>query len=153
MLERIKHQVKSFLSQFFLLHGSPQSIATGFGLGVFLGILPFTGVVAAIALACFFRLNRSAAILGSVLTNTWLSVVVFAVSVKISCALLHLDSQYIQTKFSKLIKSFTWNDFYDLSFWQLLATVALGYLIVSFLISLVAYGLMLLVLSIKRRAQ
>ena len=59
----------------FKINDTPQKIALGFGLGVFAGIFPGTGPVAAILLAYVFRANRASALFGSLFTNTWLNSV------------------------------------------------------------------------------
>jgi len=52
------------------INDTPQKIAFGFGLGVFSGIFPGTGPLAALFLALILRANRASALLGSLLTNT-----------------------------------------------------------------------------------
>ena len=49
--------------------GSPHRLALAFGLGVFLGIIPGTGAIAAAAVAALFRLNLPIMVAGSLLTN------------------------------------------------------------------------------------
>lgn len=49
--------------------GSPHRLALAFGLGVFLGIIPVTGTIAAAAVAALFRLNLPVMVAGSLLTN------------------------------------------------------------------------------------
>ena len=61
----------------FKINDSAEKIALGVGLEVFSGLMPGTGPTAALFLAFIFRANRAAALLGSMLTNTWLSVVTF----------------------------------------------------------------------------
>ncbi|MDD5669514.1 MAG: DUF2062 domain-containing protein, partial [Candidatus Omnitrophica bacterium] len=56
----------------FRINDTPRKIAFGFGLGVFLGILPGTGPVASVIVAAFLHANKAAALLGSLITNTWL---------------------------------------------------------------------------------
>jgi len=149
-MEHIKKFYRSLYQKLFLMNDSPQRIAIGFGLGVFLGILPFSGVVAAMALAWVFKLNETAAILGSVLTNTWLGLIVLSVSIHISCKILNLNSHDISFKFTQLLKNFHWNSFFDVSILKLIASVVLGYLIVSVILSFLAYGLCLAVICAKR---
>ena len=146
MFDSFKKELKSF----YLLKDSPQSIAIGFGLGVFLGILPFTGVVAAIALAYLFHLNKTAAILGSVLTNTWASFFVFALAVNFSCDILGLSVHDIQLKFQNLTKNFHFSNLADSSILKIIATVLLGYLIVSALFGFLTYMICLGVIYWKK---
>ncbi len=147
MFDALKKELRSF----YLLKDSPQSISIGFGLGVFLGILPFTGFIAAVALAHFFHLNKTAALLGSILTNTWASFVILGVAINLSCIVLGLSGHDIQLRFQNLIKNFHFSNLFDVSVVQIIATVVLGYIIVSFLVSLVAYGICLGIIYWQRR--
>lgn len=153
MAEHIKKTFNSVYKKFFLLNDSPQRIAMSFGLGVFLGILPFTGVLAAIAVAWFFRLNKAAAILGSVLTNTWLGFIVLGVAVHLSCVFLGINGYDIQLKFTQLIKDFHWSNLADASILKIVAAVTLGYLILSVILSLLAYVICLAIIHRQRRVQ
>ncbi len=49
--------------------GTPHHLALSFGLGVFLGVIPGTGAIAAAAVAALFRLNLPVMVAGSLLTN------------------------------------------------------------------------------------
>jgi len=70
----------------FRIDDSPHKIALGFGLGVFLGVMPGMGLIAALAIAIIIKVNRIAALLGSILTNTWLSIPVFFLAVRTGSA-------------------------------------------------------------------
>jgi uncharacterized protein (DUF2062 family) len=58
------------------------------GLGVFTGILPGTGPLAALFLAFIFRANRASALLGSIATNTWFSFFTLVLAFKIGFVLI-----------------------------------------------------------------
>ena len=77
MINKIREYLRLILAKLFNINDTPHKIALGLGLGVFAGILPGTGPIAAIFLALAFRANRASALLGSLLTNTWLSLVTF----------------------------------------------------------------------------
>ncbi len=49
--------------------GSPHKIGLAFGLGIFLGVLPGTGAVAAACVAAALRLNLPIMVAGALLTN------------------------------------------------------------------------------------
>lgn len=53
------------------INDSPQKVAWGMAVGVFLGIFPTfgLGIVLALALAIFFKFNKAAAIMGSLIMN------------------------------------------------------------------------------------
>ena len=151
MIAAIKKAFDSFYKQFVLMNDTPQHIAIGFGIGFFLGIFPFTGVVAAVATACFFRLNKTAAVLGALLANTWLSFVVFGIAIQMTCLCLGMSGQDMQLKFANLIKNFHWIDLWDTSLLKIIGIVVLAYLIVSIILSFLAYGICLAVIYWKKR--
>jgi uncharacterized protein (DUF2062 family) len=76
-------KIKNFFRKFFLINDTPQKIATGFALGVFLGIIPGEGVTATIILSSLFGLNRLAATSGALATNMWSTVVILPFAAKI----------------------------------------------------------------------
>ncbi|MDI6606430.1 MAG: DUF2062 domain-containing protein, partial [Candidatus Omnitrophota bacterium] len=80
--DRIRRLFRLFYLKVFRINDSPRKVALGMGLGVFSGILPGTGPIAAVCLAFIFRANRAAALLGSLITNTWLSFFIFLVAIK-----------------------------------------------------------------------
>lgn len=151
-MDKIKNFFKGLFAQIVSMDDSPQRIALGFGLGVFLGILPFTGTLAAIAAAVFLRLNKAAAVLGSLLTNTWLSLVTFAAAGKIGCQLLGYDWESIYAQAHDVFFHFTWKSFFSTASAKILLPLFLGYLIVGAFCGLAAYGAILVILRNKRPA-
>ena len=91
-----------FYERLFKINDSPQKIALGLGLGVFAGILPGTGPLAALFLAFIFRANRASALLGSLATNTWISFVTFVLAIKIGSAILEVSWLDVQAGWKKL---------------------------------------------------
>ena len=79
---KLKRLFSYLYGKLFRLNDSPQRIAIGFGFGVFLGMLPGTGPVASLVMAALLRVNKAAALLGSLLTNTWLSLVCLFLAIK-----------------------------------------------------------------------
>ena len=92
-VDKIKNSFKSIYDKLVGIKDSPQKIALGFGLGVFCGILPGTGPMASVVLAFVFRVNKVAALAGSLLTNTWLSLVTFVLAVKIGSMVTGADGE------------------------------------------------------------
>ena len=130
-INRVSQFFKLLYIKLFKINDSPQRIALGFGLGVFLGIIPGTGPLAALFLALLFRVNRASALLGSLLTNTWLSIVTFLLAIKVGSAIMHLDWQVVRQG------------------WMLLPVI-LGYFIVSFSLGILVYLVTLIILKICR---
>lgn len=64
------------------LDDSPEKIARGFALGVVLGILPTfgLGVIAAIVLAGYLKINKASAVIGTFIMNPWTSPFFWALS-------------------------------------------------------------------------
>lgn len=144
---RFSRFLKLIYLKLFRINDTPQRIALGLGLGVFLGILPGSGPVASLFLAWVFRLNRAAALLGSLATNTWLSIVTFLLAVKAGAYVLQLNQQEVCNSWISFLKNFHFFDLFKLSILRVILPVALGYLIVSFLIGFVVYLIVLVILT------
>jgi len=117
----------------FRIHDTPQRIALGLGIGVLLGILPGTGPIAAIFLALVLRLNRAAALLGSLLTNTWLSIVTFSLSIKVGSSIMRVDWQETYQTQSPALK--------------IILPVITGYLVVAFCLGALVYLATLIIVT------
>lgn len=134
------------------INDSPQKIALGLGLGVFSGIFPGTGALAAIFLAFCFRANRASALLGSLVTNTWLSLITFILSIKAGSILLAVRWQQVQQDWNYFLKGFHWLDLFRLSILKLILPVILGYLVIAFLLGLLAYLVtLIIILNLKHK--
>jgi len=131
----------------FNINDTPQRIALGAGLGVFTGIIPGTGPVAALFLAFFFRVNRVSALLGSLMTNTWLSLVTFFLSIKIGSAIYGMDWQDVYNNWILFFKDFRWMRLFKLSIFKIILPVMLGYFIVAFCLGFLVYLTTLIVLK------
>ncbi len=144
-----KKIINFILAKLFRINDSPQKVALGVGLGVFAGLMPGTGPLAALFLAFIFRANRAAALMGSLLTNTWLSLVTFILAIKTGAFVLKMNWQEVVQKGQMLIKDFSWVRFFKLSFSDVLLPVTVGYLIVGLVLGIFCYVVTLLV--IKKR--
>lgn len=142
--------LKAFYEKIFKINDTPQKIAVGLGLGVFLGILPGTGPIAALFLALLFKVNRASALFGSLLSNTWLSIVTFILSIKVGSAILHSDWQQVQENWSEVLRDFHWGSLFKSSVLTLLLPVVLGYLIIGLSVGFTAYIIALLILRRRK---
>jgi len=131
----------------FRIHDTPQRIAIGLGLGVFSGVLPGTGPVAALALAFIFRVNRASALIGSVITNTWLSIPVFLLSLKAGAALTGLNYQDIRSSWELFLKDFQWGQLLSASVYKIIGPILLGYFAVAACIGFICYVISLAVVT------
>jgi len=148
---KLKRLFRFLYLKIFRINDTPSRIAMGFGLGVFLGVLPGTGPIAALTLAILFRLNRASALLGSVLTNTWLNFFTFVFSVKIGARVLSLDWHLVMEEWSGFLKEFRFKKLLQASYLKLVLPVMLGYFIIGLLLGVISYLIILAVLSSKQK--
>ncbi len=145
-------KIKDFLYQkLFIINDTPQKIAAGFGLGVFAGILPGTGPLAALFLAFVFRVNRASALAASILTNTWLSLVTFLLAIKTGSAIFKVSWQGLKNDWSLTLSHWHWRDLFSVPLLKILLPVICGYIIISLVLGLISYTAILLILKIRRK--
>lgn len=145
---------KAIYLKLFRINDTPQRIALGLGLGVFCGVLPGMGPIAALAIAFLFRVNRAAALLGSVLTNTWLSIPVFLLSLKTGAMITGLRYQDLHKDWTTLIRDFHWAALLDIGAYKILFPILVGYAAISVLIGIISYVIALIVVVyIKSKKQ
>ncbi len=150
ILNSINNFFKSVYTQLFKINDTPQRIALGFGLGVFLGIFPGTGVIAAIFCAVFLRVNRASTLLGCLLTNTWISVVTFLLSIKVGSSIMQVSWQDVRRDWTAFLQDFRWADLFKLSVLKISLPVIVGYIAVGLGLGLLAY---LITLAILKRVK
>jgi uncharacterized protein (DUF2062 family) len=149
--EKIKRFFKRIFEELVLINDTPQRIAFGFAIGAFMGILPGTGPVAAIAVATLFKVNKAAAFLGGLLTNTWLSFMTLILAIKIGAVLFGFQWQTLRNIWTNLIKDFHWNLLLSRETLKFIIPVAAGFLIISLLFGLIIYLISLAVLTIYHK--
>ena len=145
--ERIKRFFKAIYLKLFRINDTPQKIAIGFGLGVFFGVIPGTGVAASLVAAFLFKVNRASALLGSILTNTWLSIPVFFLSVKVGAAVTGSNYVDLYNDWKMFLRDFHWSGLLQISIYKIIFPIMIGYLIVSLFIGLLAYVITLTVVK------
>jgi len=150
---KVAELFKWIYRELFKIDDTPQKIAVGFGLGVFSGIFPGTGPMASIFLAFIFRVNRASALLGSLLTNTWLSFVTFVLAAHIGSAILDVSWLEIKNHWITFTTHFHWQDLLHLSILKIILPVMLGYLVVAFCLGLAVYLITLIILIRMKRAK
>jgi len=145
-------RLKDFLyAKLFKINDTPQRIALGFGLGIFTGIFPGTGPLAALFLALIFRANRAAALFASLLTNTWLSWVTFLLAIKAGSAIFRISWQGLQNDWLTLSSHFSWQNFFQASILKIILPVIAGYLCISLCLGIIFYLTVLIVIKKIRR--
>lgn len=153
----MKKLFKNLYSKIFKIDDSPQKIAAGFGLGIFTGIIPGIGPLAALFLAFIFHANRASALAGSLLTNTWISFLTFILAIRISSVILKINWEETHSKLSAFLSDFKWNNLFDASFFKIIFTTFIGYIVIALLAGIAGYIIVLIALEIraylKRRRQ
>ena len=146
-----RRSLKEIIVGLFTLNDTPQRIALGLGLGVFTGILPGTGPIAAVFLATLFRVNRAATLIGSLATNTWLSFVTFVIAVKTGAWLWGYRWIDVYNQWSVLLREFHWVNIIKSSFLQLILPLFAGYFVVAFILGIAAYLIALAAFKLFRQ--
>ena len=146
-----RRSLKVILVGLFTLNDTPQKIAFGLGLGVFAGILPGTGPIAAVFLAALFRANRAASLIGSLTTNTWLSFVTFVIAVKLSAWLWGYKWIDVYNQWSVLIREFHWANIIKTSFLQLILPLFTGYIAIALGLGIAVYLIALIAFKLFRQ--
>lgn len=139
--------LKLIYIKLFRIHDTPQRIALGVGIGVFLGIIPGTGPIAAVFMALVLRVNRAAALLGSLLTNTWLSILTFFLSIKIGSRIMRVDWQDVHRNWVQFLKDFKIITLFKVATLKIILPVILGYAVVGFCLGLIAYLVTLIIIT------
>lgn len=131
--------LKLIYAKFFLINDTAHKIALGLGLGVVAGIMPGLGPVAALFLAFIFRANRAAAVLASLLTNTWLSIITFLLSIKAGSAIMNTAWKDVYEESLLFLKNFQWQNLFKESVFKIALPLLAGYLVVSLSLGLIVY--------------
>ncbi len=141
-------KIKNLFLKFFFIDDTPQKVAGGAALGIFLGIIPGEGITASIILSSVFRLNRLAAIGGVLATNMWTTFFILPSATFVGAFLFNKNSQ-------ELIQDFDQN--YDLIgykfllskavFFDLALPLMVGFLLTAGTIALLAYCILLYLLK------
>ena len=152
LADRFKVWFKFIYHQLVEIDDTPHRKALGLAIGVFLGIFPGTGPMAALVVSFILRVNRAAALVGSTLTNTWLSVVTLGLAIKIGARLRGDNWQKIHSDGQSLMKDFHWHALTQGPILNLLGSVILGFVIVGGLIALGVYGAALSALILRQKA-
>jgi uncharacterized protein (DUF2062 family) len=133
------------------INDTPQRISLGLALGVLAGLIPGTGPLAAVTLAFIFRVNRFSALLGSLITNTWLSILTLIPAVKLGSVMLNLSWHDLYQDWSVFIKEFHWTALLEASVYKIILPVLLGYVTIGTVIAVSVYLAALSILIYKRQ--
>lgn len=144
--------LRSIYLKLVRMNDTPQKIAVGLGIGVFFGVMPGFGPFVAVFFAFIFRVNRASALLGSVLTNTWLIIPTFLLAAKAGSMVTGASYKDIYSACQALTKDFRWDSLLKLSAYDIIIPVVVGYFVISLVTGIIAYlSALLLVNYINRK--
>ena len=144
-------QIKLLYLKLYRINDSPEKIAQGLGVGVFLGIMPGVGIIAALIVASLLKLNRISILLGTLITNTWLSFATFILSIKIGSAIMGLRWQEVYRQCLEILKDFHWINLFKISLLKIILPVVIGYIIISVGFAIIAYIVALITIKYSRK--
>jgi uncharacterized protein (DUF2062 family) len=147
MMKKISLFLKKLWHKLVGIKDSPHKIAAGFGLGVFLGVLPGTGPIASVAIAAILRINKVSALLGCLLFNTWINIVTFTLAAQIGSLTIGLDWRKVYSEWIMLFKNFSFKVFFGHILAKSFVALAIGYLIIGAVLGLLGYILVLAIIS------
>lgn len=130
-------QMKLNLIRFLRLRGTPDEIAKGFALGVFIGMTPTFGVqmILAVFAAILLKENKIAAVIGVWITNPLTAPFIYAAEYEVGRLLLGSDRPQLIRHFSpETITKFGWD---------VLLPLSCGSVLLGVLCAVLAYALAL----------
>lgn len=149
----MKKKINKLFEALVKTNDTPQRTALGFGLGVFLGVLPGTGPIASLIAASFLRLNRASALLGSLATNTWISLVLFLPAVKVGAFISGASWLDALRDWKLYAQQFRFINLFKISLLKMILPVLLGYFLMSFCVGVAAYLAAFVAVKIGRHAK
>jgi uncharacterized protein (DUF2062 family) len=145
-------KIKQFIKKFFLIDDTPQKVAGGAALGMFMGIFPGEGVLSTLFFSTIFRLNRLAAVASILFFNMWTTLLFFPPSVAVGSFLFRKNYSDLTNQFNQIHQTNTIKETLLISlsiFSKSAIPVLTGYLITAGSASIGFYFLLLFIL--KRR--
>ncbi|NIQ94584.1 MAG: DUF2062 domain-containing protein [Desulfuromonadales bacterium] len=130
-------QAKLNVVRFLRLRGTPEEIAKGFALGIFIGMTPTFGIQMALAIffAFLLRENKLAALIGVWISNPLTAPFIYALEYESGRILLGMDRV-------RLAMQFNFDTFKSLS-WEVFLPMWVGSLVFGTLCALICYSITL----------
>ena len=153
MINLVKKWFKSIYHQLVEINDSPHSIAMGLGIGVFLGIYPGVGPLVSLCVAVLLRVNKAAAILGSVLTNTWFSLLTLALAVQIGSGITGTEEGVVKQHWKELTTGFSWDKFFNTHLLEMLYPIFVGFFVISLVAGILTYIVAYIVLYLRHKTK
>lgn len=128
------------------MRAHPERIARGFAVGLFIGMLPGAGVLAALALAFLLRLHKPAVTLGALVNNPWTTPFFYLAAYQLGKRLTGFESNLAWNG---------WHSWQDAAWWtallRMLRPTLLGTVLIGAALALVGYAVVYLLLRDARR--
>ncbi|EKE25225.1 MAG: hypothetical protein ACD_5C00245G0004 [uncultured bacterium] len=143
-------KIKAFFRHFFTLNDTPNNIAGGAALGVFLGIVPGEGLATTLILATLLKLNKASATAGVIATNMWGTLVTLPLATFFGGYFFHIDPSQLSENFRA---TYQLGFRYFLSktiFFDLALPLIVGFILSAGLVALVFYLFIYFLLKYKR---
>jgi hypothetical protein len=140
--------LKLLYQEIFKIDDSPQKIALGLSIGIFTGVFPGIGPMVALFLAFLFRANRAAALFGSLLTNTWISFIVFIFAIRLGAHIFDISWRTTREEWNYFLRMMHWEELFKVSFYKAILPTLLGYLIIAIILAALTYLLAILLLKL-----
>ena len=143
--------LRHFRDKLLGINDSTQRIALGAGLGLFLGVFPGTGPIAALVTAFIFRVNKAASLAGALAVNTWINVVSFPLAIAIGALATNTDPADISREWSLATDPFIWQRFLSFLFHQAILSLLAGYTLIGLMLGGAGYAATFAVITQIRR--
>ena len=104
----------------------PERVARGFAIGLFIGMLPGTGLVAALVVAFICRLHKPSVVLGALINNPWTTPFFYLASYQIGKRLTGFESNYTWKGWHVWPDLQWWGEVLRMMWPTLLGTVVIG---------------------------
>jgi uncharacterized protein (DUF2062 family) len=129
-----RKSVRELIRRVLLSDDSPQQIAFGVAIGVYLACSPFLGfhTVAALTLALIFRVSRLAAVLGTLINNPFTMAFLYLFELKVGSHLLGLHLKLPEHVWKNPVGLFSLGE-------KAFLSIIVGFLVVGLFASIVAF--------------
>ncbi|MBN2037917.1 MAG: DUF2062 domain-containing protein [Chitinispirillaceae bacterium] len=122
------------------LSDSTHRIALGAGLGLFLGVLPGTGAIAALVMAFLLHANKAAALAGALAVNTWINIVAFPLALAVGAQVSGMEPSHIAGEWTAATSPFAWSTFLAFVLRHALLALISGYALIGLVMGCIGYA-------------
>lgn len=135
----MKKRFKTLIRKLFVIDDTPEKIAGGAALGMFLGMIPGEGIISTLLFSSLFRLNRLAATAGVLSTNMWMTLVILPPSALVGALIFGEDYQSLKNTFESSYH-LGWAFFFsEIMFFDFTLPILVGFIVVAGAISVILY--------------